>query len=146
MGRALELLERAYGIMDSGDGDRLAAEFDGLFAPTFELGTPIVTRVGRDAIDWWLSFGRAFPDQAHRVVASAEAGDLVAVEGNFSGTNSGPIAMPDGGELPATGRGVSLGYAHIARLEGGRFSSWHVYFDTAAFMTQLGLVPEPASA
>ena len=32
------------------------------------------------------------------------------------------------------------------RTDGGRITSYHVYFDQLAFLGQLGLLPEPAAA
>jgi hypothetical protein len=146
MGKALELLERAYDLMDSGDGKRLAAEFDRIFAPAFELRTPVVQLTGRDAIGWWLGFHRACPGHRHRIDSAAEQSDLVGVAGTLIGKHTGPLARPDGSAIPPTGRDVRIGYAHLAWLEEERFSQWHVYFDPTAFLAQLGLVPEPAAA
>jgi predicted ester cyclase len=69
-----------------------------------------------------------------------EEDDAVATEVRFIGTHTGPLAGP-GGELPPTGKEVDLVGADFLTVSNGKLTSWHVYYDTGAFMSQLGLSP-----
>src|SRR4051812_34243727 len=66
-------------------------------------------------------------------------GDVVAVEWVYSGTNSGPLATPDG-VLPPTGRAVTLRGASFLRFNSaGLIVEEHRYYDRSSFFQQLGL-------
>jgi predicted ester cyclase len=147
MGKALDLLEHAYSIYDSHDWQRLEQEYDTVFREGAVIENPFGRFQGREIFPLWQGMQAAFPNVRHEIVSSVEQGDsLVVVEGRWIGDHTGPLRMPDGSEVPPTGRPLDLPYAHVAELVGGRFSSWRVYFDTAAMMQQLGLMPEPAHA
>lgn len=145
MGKVLGLLQRAYSIYDSHDWERIEADFDELFHEDVEIRNPLGLFHGREIFPLWEGFLVAFPNVHHEIVSSIEQGDSLLVEGRYIGDHTGPLRTPDGNEIPPTGRPLALEYAHVARVDGDRFSSWHVYFDMAAMMQQLGLV-EPARA
>ena len=85
----------------------------------------------------WLS---AFPD-AHVEVHSVHFLDDIAVEeGTFTGTHDGVLHTPSG-ELPPTGRSVSLDYIHVLRYRDGMHVSFRLAFDRLLMLEQLGLVP-----
>jgi limonene-1,2-epoxide hydrolase len=110
-----------------------------------EMVSPLAAVHGREAIGEFVGGMHAsFTDWKHDVKIDS-AGDLVVVEGTWTGTNSGPMQTPQG-EIPATGRRASIAFAGIARVEGDRIVSVHNYFDQTAMMSQLGLMPEPATA
>jgi ketosteroid isomerase-like protein len=147
MGEKIETLKRFYEVWDSHDRAALADICAELCSPDLELQQPLATVRGRDqVVAFWHGFQAAFPDARHVVVASAEQGGMVAVEGRFVGTHGGPLPAPDGSEIPATGKRVDEPYAHLLWFEDGRIARMHVYFDSGAFMAALGLVPEPAAA
>lgn len=68
-------------------------------------------------------------------------GDLVAVWGTWSGTQTGPI-----GEFPATGKNVSLDFGGVHRIENGKIAETWITWDNMSMMTQLGLFPPPEPA
>ena len=85
----------------------------------------------------------AFPD-AHVDVHSVHIIDDVAVEeGTFSGTHKGVLRTPTG-DVPPTGRPVSIPYVHVLRYRGGKHVSFNLTFDRLLMLEQLGLVPSPA--
>jgi|tagenome__1003787_1003787.scaffolds.fasta_scaffold20247266_2 steroid delta-isomerase-like uncharacterized protein len=90
-------------------------------------------------------FRRAFPDGRIHRDRYLESGDTAVVEGRYTGTNTGPLGSP-AGELPATGRAMVLPFADVFRIVEGRIAEHRVYYDSAAMLGQLGLLPEPASA
>jgi ketosteroid isomerase-like protein len=90
----------------------------------------------------WLA---AFPD-AHVEVHDLHIIDDVAVEeGTFTGTQDGILHSPTG-DIPPTGRVVSLGYIQVLRFRDGKHVSFNLMFDRLLMLEQLGLIPTPASA
>jgi ketosteroid isomerase-like protein len=49
--------------------------------------------------------------------------------------------MPDGTELPPTGKTVEIPWVSILAVRDGNVASERDYFDQAAFMGQVGLMP-----
>lgn len=130
-----EFAREHFAAIDSQDyeeiGTRLAADCE-FFAPGFEAK-------GSDAVLGFMKpFLDAFPDIRHEVVGTVESGDEVAVELRITGTHTEPLA---GGPqiLPPTGRQMDLAAANLWRVADGRITSYHVYFDTATLMAQLGV-------
>jgi steroid delta-isomerase-like uncharacterized protein len=71
-----------------------------------------------------------------------DAGDMVVARFTASGTNDGPL-----GEFPATGREWTLPICELWHFEAdGRVVGGEIYYDQASLLTQLQLLPEPASA
>jgi ketosteroid isomerase-like protein len=90
----------------------------------------------------WMS---AFPD-AHVDVHHVHYVDDVAVEeGTFTGTHGGVLHAPTG-DIPPTGRAVSLDYIQAIRFRNGKHAAFNLMFDRLAMLEQLGLVPEPEPA
>jgi ketosteroid isomerase-like protein len=56
------------------------------------------------------------------------------------------MRMPDGQEVPPTGREMVWESVDWIKLRDGRLVSWRVYQDNVPFLTALGLLPEPAGA
>jgi predicted ester cyclase len=82
----------------------------------------------------------AFPD-AHVQVHALHLSDDVAVEeGTFTGTHRGVLHGPTG-DVPPTGRSVSLDYTQVLRFRDGQHVSFHLMFDRLLMLEQLGLLP-----
>jgi hypothetical protein len=65
--------------------------------------------------------------------------DIVAVEVEMRGTHTGPLSFPDG-EVPATGKPVSLQIAAFIAIDGkGLATENRRYYDVAGLLRQLGL-------
>ena len=87
----------------------------------------------------------AFPD-AHIEVHEVHFVDDVAVEvGTFSGTHDGILHAPSG-DVPPTGRAVSVPYIHVLRYRDGLHVSFNLAFDRLLMLEQLGLVPAGVAA
>ena len=89
-------------------------------------------------------FAKAFPNAGMTLTSTVEAGDTIITEGVFTGTHTGPLETPQG-TVPPTGRSIEIPFADIFVARDGKFVKHHLYFDNAAFMAQLGLMPEPAA-
>jgi predicted ester cyclase len=90
----------------------------------------------------WL---RAFPDARLTVTNELADGDWVAQEFTFEGTHEDTLSSPSG-DIPATHKRLDGRGVQIFKVEGEVVTDTRLYFDQVEVMTQLGLMPEPASA
>jgi steroid delta-isomerase-like uncharacterized protein len=97
-------------------------------------------------IAFWEGEFRSFPDAKGRLLAVAATGATALCEWNVEGTNTGPLNLPDGGTAPATGKHLNVNGTEVIEAEGGLLKKSRFYFDTMAFLVQLGLVRAPAIA
>jgi steroid delta-isomerase-like uncharacterized protein len=138
-----ELLDRYVELYNAGDLDacmELYAEdasqrmHDGIF----EGVDAIRGRLARD-LD-------AFADAKYVVDSFFAEGDKFADEWTFTGTNTGPLRLPDGTEVPATGKPVEIKGMEYVEVRDGRIVVDNLYYDFIAAVVQLGLVPQGAAA
>jgi len=120
------------GVMDLYAEDAVQLMPDG----TFEGRSTIRDRLARELA--------SFSDLAHRVVSYIEQDDAFADEWVFVGTHTGPVAMPDGSELPPTGKRVEVPGMEVVRLRDGKITANNLYYDNLAVAAQLGLLPQNA--
>jgi ketosteroid isomerase-like protein len=96
-------------------------------------------------VEFYGGWHSAFPDE-HVEVHNVHFIDDVAVEeGTFSGTHDGVLHTP-AGDIPPTGRSVSLDYIHVLRFRDGLHVSFNLIFDRLLMLEQLGLIPAPTPA
>ena len=88
----------------------------------------------------------AFPDAKYVVESFVEDGGTFADEWTFTGTNTGPFRLPDGTEVPATGKPVEIKGMELVEVRDGKIVVDNLYYDFMAAVAQLGLVPEGAAA
>jgi predicted ester cyclase len=88
----------------------------------------------------------AFADAKYVVESFVEGGDSFADEWTFTGTNTGPFRLPDGTQVPPTGRQVEIKGMELVVVRDGRIVVDNLYYDFMAAVSQLGLVPEGAAA
>ncbi len=117
--------------------------FAGLLADDFVLEDwtvpePIRTKEGaRKYVSAWFT---AFPDMSLRRLDRVVDTDSVAGEVEFTGTNSGPLAM-GGMELPATNKTVRGRGTYFVKVRDGKITEFRAHPDAAGMMMQLGLIP-----
>jgi steroid delta-isomerase-like uncharacterized protein len=87
-----------------------------------------------------------FTQLNHTVRSFVEQGDTFADEWTFVGTHSGPFRLPDGSELPPTGKRVEIRGMEVVQVRDGKIILNALYYDNLASMAQLGLIPEGAIA
>ena len=101
---------------------------------------------GRDAAtEYAMSWLRAFPDARITVHNEVVAGDWVVQEFTFTGTHEDTLMSP-AGEIAATHKTLNGRGVQIFRIEGKTVADTRLYFDQVQVMTQLGLMPEAATA
>ena len=86
-----------------------------------------------------------FPDGQVTVDRVIESGDWVVVEFTGRGTHTGTLATSMG-EIPATGRSLTLQLCDVMEFKNGKVRSQSTYFDTGSMMAQLGLATEQAAS
>jgi steroid delta-isomerase-like uncharacterized protein len=138
-----ELLERYVELSNAGDLDAfmdLYAEDAVQTMPdgTFEGRSTIRERLARDL--------NAFPDATYTVGSFVEQGDTFADEFTVVGTHTGPFPLPDGTQLPATGKRVEIRGMELVQMRDGKIVIDNLYYDNMAVIAQLGLVPQGATA
>lgn len=133
------LLERYVERYNAGDLDacmELYAEdavqimHDGTFAGR----SAIRERLARDLT--------ACPDAAYTVGSFVEQGDSFADEWTFAGTHTGPFLLPDGTQLPPTGKRLEIKGMELVQVRDGKIIIDNLYYDAMAILAQFGLLPQ----
>jgi hypothetical protein len=62
-----------------------------------------------------------------------------------TGTNTGPFRLPDGSEVPATGRSVEIKGMELVEVRDGKITVDNLYYFMNA-LAELGLIPRGALA
>lgn len=133
------LVDRGADVWNRQDRDAYVA----LHSEDYEIVTPSLSATGHDGVRafWAVNFD-PFPENRVTVLRVVADGTSVVEEGIFAGTNTGPLPMPDGTELSATGAAVSVPYVAWHTVRDGLFVSSHFYWDSMTFLQQLGLMQQ----
>jgi predicted ester cyclase len=86
-----------------------------------------------------------FPDGKVTVDRVIESGDHVVVEYTGRGTHTGTLATSMG-DIPATGRSMTLQLCDVMEFSNGKVRSQRSYFDTGSMMAQLGLMADQTAS
>ena len=138
-----ELLEQYVELYNAGDleacmelyaEDAVQLMHDGVFEGISEIHD----RLARDLT--------AFADATYTVASFVEQGNSFADEWTFTGTNEGPFRLPDGTEVPPTGKRVEIRGMELVQVRDGKIVVDNLYYDFMSALAQLGLVPEGALA
>jgi predicted ester cyclase len=136
-----DLLQKAIALYNAGD---LNGFVNG-YAEDAVLVTPDGTATGRDAIHaQWTRELTSFPDRTHTIKAVVEQGDTVATEFTWVATNTGPWILPDGTQLPSTGKHLEITGMVLTTFRDGKVGVQHMYWDNLNAAQQAGLLPPPA--
>jgi predicted ester cyclase len=143
MDRYRDLLDRYVELYNAGDLDGVMD----LYAEDSVQLMPDGTFVGKAAIkDRLAKELAAFSGLAHRYISYVEQDDAFADEWVFVGTHTGPLTLPDGSELPPTGKRVEMPGMEYVKVCDGKIVVDNLYYDNLAVATQFGLLPQPAAA
>jgi len=88
----------------------------------------------------WHAWRTAMPDLTGTVTRTLEDGDLAAIEIRWVGTQTGPLATPDG-EIPPTGRRMEITSTQWVTVRDGHTQMIDHHLDVMGIMSQLGLLP-----
>ena len=70
----------------------------------------------------------------------------MAIELSWEGTQSGPIATPDGQELPASNKRISVKSVEVIEVEDGKLKALRHYFDLMTLLKQIGAMDHADAA
>ncbi len=104
-----------------------------------DLASPEPMKGKQSAEDFFKQWHNGFPDFRLKVLNQVATEDKVAVELEFTGTNTGPLRMGDQPEIPATNRKITNRGCYFAKAKNGKFVEVHTYPDLAGMMVSLGL-------
>ena len=99
----------------------------------------------KDATSFPMRWLKAFPDSKMTVRTELVSGPWVIQEVTVEGTHNGPLETPSGTISP-TYKKIRNDAVHCFRIENEKIAEARVYFDNLDLMTQLGLIPMPATA
>ena len=130
-----QMIEHAVELYNAGDVDA----FLDLYADDAVLTLPEGTFRRREAIrrsfvEQWTGF----PDSHISAELIVAEGDTIAEEFTYQGTNTGPVAMPDGSTLPASGRHVEMKAMQLIETRAGKVVRHDIFLDTGAMVEQMG--------
>jgi predicted ester cyclase/heme-degrading monooxygenase HmoA len=138
-GDTRSMIERNVELWNAKDRDGWLAGID---LHRFEARMPGAMRLtGRDAANaLWNTYNEAFPDNQLEIRAIHADVPGGAAECRAIGTHTGVLRGP-GGELPPTGKQVRLDFCGLYEFGEGKITSFHLYFDQAELLGQLGIAP-----
>jgi steroid delta-isomerase-like uncharacterized protein len=137
------LLERYVELYNAGDldacmelysQDAVQRMHDGTFAGR----AAIRERLARDLT--------ACPDATYTVGSFVEQDDSFADEWTFAGTHTGPLSLPDGIQLPPTGKRLEIKGMELVQVRDGKIVIDNLYYDAMSVLAQVGLLPQAATA
>ena len=136
-----DLLDKYVDYYNAGDLDGIMD----LYADDAVQWMPDGTFVGRDSIRERLANELvAFPDLRWSLVSYLEQDDAFADEWVVVGTHTGPLRLPDGTELPPTGKRVEMKGMELVKVRDGKVVVDSLYYDNLAVAAQLGVISQPA--
>ena len=142
MGEKTETIRRKFAAMNAKDAEAMTS----IYGPGVEKEVPGGQLHGPDQILAFVSaFWEAFPDLEVTVTSAVEEGSVVAIRATVTGTHLGIFHTP-AGDLPPTGRSVSLNFSDDYTFDDGLVVSTHLYRDRLALLEQLGALPAPTPA
>jgi steroid delta-isomerase-like uncharacterized protein len=98
----------------------------------------------KDATAYAMTWLKAFPDGKMKVRSEITSGPWVVQEIVMEGTHTAPLDSPTGA-IPPTHKKV-VGYGvQILRVQDGKIAEARIYFDQLDQLSQLGLLPAPAT-
>jgi predicted ester cyclase len=142
-GDTRSLIERNIELWNARDREAWMAGMD---LHRLEMRAPGGLRLaGREAAETiWSTWHEAFPDNRLEII-TIHADDRGGVhEGRFAGTHTGTLRGP-AGEIPATGRTADARFSGVYEFEEGKITSFHLYFDQAELLAQLGITADGAA-
>ncbi len=101
-----------------------------------ELGTQR-SLSGEEIIEAFKGWKTAMPDAAGTINNVIETSSQVVQEVTWTGTQTGPLATPDG-EIPASGKHQSTAAVLVLDYEGDELKEYRHYFDMLSLLQQIG--------
>lgn len=94
---------------------------------------------------YYLGWGQAFGDARIDAPSISASEDGAVVEFVGRGTHTGPLTGA-AGTIPATGKHVEVRFCEVFKMRNGKVAEQHLYYDVLGLLSQLGVIPMPATA
>ncbi len=95
---------------------------------------------GVDGMKKWLDFWvTTCSDMKASVKVIATSDTMAVVEGTADGKNDGPVMLPNGQTIKATGRKLHMQWVDLIEFKSDRIIGMRSYYDSGSIMTQLGV-------
>jgi len=128
------VVTRYFEALSTGDVDGAVA----LIADNADFRTPMGPIPDREGIRAFLAgFDAAFPEASYRIDTLLESTASLAGHIESLILHNGPLPLPDGSSLAATGREVSVPFVTMFRVVDGAVVSHRPYWDVTDFFGQL---------
>jgi steroid delta-isomerase-like uncharacterized protein len=88
----------------------------------------------------------ALPDSQGTIEDALSCDDRVVLRITWSGTQSGPLPLPTGGEIPPSNRQINVPACQIVRVADGKVVEAIHYFDMLTLLEQIGAMEALAQA
>ncbi|HEY3084185.1 MAG TPA: ester cyclase [Candidatus Dormibacteraeota bacterium] len=98
----------------------------------------------KDATAYAMTWLKAFPDGKMSVRSEITCDPWVVQEIVMEGKHTAPLESPTGSIAPTYKKVVGYG-VQMLRVENGKIAEARIYFDQLDQLTQLGLIPAPAT-
>ena len=136
----MAIVRKAHADLQRGDIESIKAVISPNYVRHCQAMTPALQEIhGTDDffrfIEEFLVAVPSYQDSLSNMIAD---GDKVAYISTMTGRQTGPM-----GDLPASGKSFTLVNIIIQRLDNGKVVETWISWDNVAFLSQLGLMPEP---
>ncbi len=113
------------------------------YSPDAVLIAPEGTFKGREQIaEFFAAWFDPFSELAVEATTKTEWDNTTLDEWTLRCTHTGPLAMPTGENVPATGKRITVRGADVCKVEAGLVTEHRMYYDQVEVLGQLGLLPE----
>jgi steroid delta-isomerase-like uncharacterized protein len=110
----------------------------------FEAPGGFKAHTAKDATEYPMTWLKGFPNGKMTVRNEVVSAPWIVQEVVMEGTHTGPLEGPNGTVQPTHKKVVSKGI-QVLKIENGKITETRIYFDMLDQMTQLGLIPTPAT-
>jgi steroid delta-isomerase-like uncharacterized protein len=137
---SVDIARKLYEHWNSREFERVAA----LMAEEGEIvivGSETRFRGPDGSLEFSRMWADGFPDGKVTIERTVASRDTVVVELTGRGTHTGTLRGP-AGDIPATGRSVTLHLCDVHDIRDGKIRRVSSYFDSASLLQQLGVMPD----
>jgi steroid delta-isomerase-like uncharacterized protein len=143
MANTKQVLDEAVAAFNAHDEQRFRAFYadDAVFEAPGDVRFEDADSIVGYAMAWL----NAFPDAQLKVHNEIISGEWGVHQFTFEGTHEDTLSGP-AGDIPATHKRLKGRGVEVLRVVDGKVTEDYLYFDQVQVLTQLGLMPEPATA
>jgi len=80
-----------------------------------------------------------YPDIREEMKRAFGQGDWVCIEYTITGTNKGPLKLPDGKIIQPTNKRIRISFCSVYKFKDGKITECYTYYDRLEWREQLGI-------